>query len=113
MTDALLVRGIELRYLLTMILARAAHPSTVADLIETLEYQGFRPVGRASKAVSDALRWEIGHGRVRRLARGRYGPGAMPRSTEQHIHHRVLELRRRAETLTGAADDAFWDAAAD
>jgi len=49
--------------------------------------------GRPSKAVSDALRWEIEHGRVRRLGRGRYGPAYIPRSTDYRIHQRVLALR--------------------
>jgi hypothetical protein len=68
-------------------------PATVAELIDALEYQGFRVQGRPSKAVSDALRWEIDHGRVYRLGRGRYGPAYIPRSTEYRIHQRVLALR--------------------
>lgn len=65
--------------------------------------------GRPSKSVSDALRWEIAHGGVRRLARARYGPAAMPRATEFRIHRRVLALRAEAAVLAGP-DDAFWDA---
>jgi hypothetical protein len=45
------------------------------------------------KAVSDALRWEIARGRVRRLARGVYGPAHLPRGTEYRIINRVRELR--------------------
>jgi hypothetical protein len=82
-------------------------PATVATLTDMLEYQGFRVAGRASKAVSDALRWEIGRGRVRRLRRGLYGPGAMPRATEQHIHKRVMALRGEAAP---AGEDSFWEA---
>ena len=61
-----LLRGIELRYVLTMHLA-VHGPATVAELIDVVGYQGFRVQGRPSKAVSDALRWEIDHGRVHRL----------------------------------------------
>ncbi|MGA9488705.1 MAG: hypothetical protein WBV80_00425 [Mycobacterium sp.] len=98
------LRGIELRYVLTMHLA-VHGPATVADLIDALDYHGFCVRGRPSKAVSDAMRWEVGHGRVHRLGRGRYGPAYIPRSTEYRIHRRVLALRaavvaqRRAESV--------------
>ena len=48
-------------------------------------------------------------GRVRRLRRGLYGPGQMPRSTEQHIHKRVMALREEALRSTGRDNDAFWE----
>jgi hypothetical protein len=69
-------------------------------MIEALCWHGFCVRGRASKAVSDALRWEIGRGRVRRLGRGVYGPGYIPRSTEYRIHQRVLALRAAAAALS-------------
>ena len=83
MNDKRRLRGTELRYALTLYLFQHG-PTTVPDLIEALDYQGFDISGRASKSVSDALRWEMGHGRVRRLARGKYGPGRcrVPPSTE-------------------------------
>jgi hypothetical protein len=87
-----LLRGIELRYVLTIHLAVHV-PATVAELVNVVGYHGFRVQGRPSKAVSDALRWEIEHGRVHRLGRGRYGPAYIPRSTEYRIHQRVLALR--------------------
>jgi hypothetical protein len=102
--DQPLLRGIELRYVLTWHLA-VHGPATVADLIDVVGYHGFRVQGRPSKAVSDALRWEIDHGRVHRLGRGRYGPAYVPRSTEYRIHQRVLGLRaavvaqRRAKSV--------------
>jgi len=105
--NPLLLRGIELRYVVTTHLALHG-PMTLPDLIEDLHYLGFRIAGRASKAVSDALRWEVKRDRVRRLRRGLYGPGEMPRSTEQHIHKRVHALRVAASKARG--DDAFWDA---
>jgi hypothetical protein len=89
------LQGIELRYVLTMHLA-VHGPATVTEMIAVLRWHGFCVRGRASKAVSDALRWEIGRGRVRRLGRGRYGPGYMPRATEYRIHKRVLALRAAA-----------------
>jgi hypothetical protein len=66
--------GIDLRYALTMYLLQHG-PTTVNELIEALEWQGFSISGRASKEISDALRWERRRGRVRRLARGPYGRG--------------------------------------
>lgn len=110
MTQGLEIRGIELRYALTIFLQQHG-PQRVAELVDALEYQGFVIAGRPSKAVSDALRWEIARGRVCRKGRGRYGPIDMPRSTEYRIHRRVLELRTRADLLTGRDWDAFWDAA--
>jgi hypothetical protein len=89
------LRGIELRYALTMFLA-VHGPQTIGELIDALTHQGFTFVGRPSKAVSDALRWEIAHDRVRRRGRGYYGPGALPRSTEHRIHQRVLAMREEA-----------------
>ena len=93
-----LLQGIELRYALTMYLLQHG-PTTVRDLIEALEWQGFEINGRASKEVSDALRWELRRGRVLRLARGLYGPGYVPRATEYRIYKRVMEMRAAAKPL--------------
>jgi hypothetical protein len=98
------LRGIELRYVLAFHLANQG-PATVAEMIGALDHQGFWVRGRPSKVVSDALRWEIEHGRVHRLGRGRYGSAYIPRSTEYRIHQRVLALRtavvaeRRAQSM--------------
>jgi len=102
------LRGVELRYALTLYLFQHG-PATVAELIDALEYQGFAIAGRPSKSVSDALRWEMEHGRVRRLKRGRYGPVEMPRATQYRIHRRVLALGAEAAVMLGS-DDSFWDA---
>ncbi len=102
------LRGIELRYVLTTNLAVHGR-ATVPEMIELLEYQRFTIAGYAPKVVSDALRWELRRGRVRRIRRGLYGPGVMPRSTEQYIHRRVLALRAEADIIAGCNDDAFWD----
>jgi hypothetical protein len=106
------LQGIELRYMLAVNLDIHGSASIYA-LIEQLEYQGFSIPGRASKTVSDALRWEMRRGRVRRLRRGVYGPGYMPRSTGQYIHKRAAALRDEADRSMGRDDDAFWDVIAD
>ncbi len=100
--------GIGLRYALTFQLFQHG-AATVPELIEALHYHHFAISGRASKAMSDALRWEIAHGRVRRPARGRYGPAKMPRATEIRIRDRVLALRSEAALIAGDDVDAFWD----
>jgi hypothetical protein len=92
------LQGIDLRYALTMYLLQHG-PTTVNELIEAMIWQGFDIGGRPSKQVSDALRWERRRGRVRRLARGLYGPGFVPRATEYRIHQRVLALRAAAKPL--------------
>jgi hypothetical protein len=99
MSNSLEVSGTDLRYLLTAYLFDHG-PATVDELVEALMYHGFRPVGRASKSVSDALRWEIAHGRAIRFRRGRCGPGAMPRATEYRIFKRVRALHDEVAALS-------------
>ncbi|MCT7658956.1 hypothetical protein [Mycobacterium deserti] len=57
---------VELRYVLTFYLAQHGR-TTVGNLVEALDYYNFAVQGRASKSVSDALRWEAALGRVRSL----------------------------------------------
>ena len=102
------LQGIELRYVVTTNLAVHGR-ATIAEIVDLLEYQGFVIAGRASKTVSDALRWEMRRGRVRRIRRGVYGPGQMPRSTEHYIHNRAIALREDADRRIGRDDDAFWN----
>jgi hypothetical protein len=90
------LHGIELRYVLTLHLFQHG-AATVTELIDVLGWHGFCVPGRPSKAVSDALRWEIGRGRVRRLRRGLYGPAYMPHATEYRIINRVRALRTAAK----------------
>jgi hypothetical protein len=78
------LRGIELRYVLTMHLARHGR-ATIRELVDALAFHGFAAADPANKSVSDALRWECGRGRV---GRGVYGPGPMPRGTEHRIRRR-------------------------
>ena len=92
------LRGIELRYALTMHFG-PARSATVTSLVASLAAHGFDTGGRPSKSVSDAWRWEIAHGR-RRLGRGLYGPAGMPRATEYRIHKHVPALRAEAANLS-------------
>ncbi len=87
--------GIQLRYELCVCLLDARTPLTISDLVGQIEARGFAVDGRASKTVSDALRWEVRRGRVTRVGRGRYTQGVMPRSTEWWIRTHA-NARRRA-----------------
>jgi hypothetical protein len=98
MNDLLEVSGVELRHLLTTYLFDHG-PATVEELLDALTYQGFKVSGRSSKVVSDALRWEIAHGRVIRPTRGRYRPARM-RATEYRIDQRVKALRAQVAQLS-------------
>lgn len=90
MTAKIRVRGIELRYLLTLYVHRFG-ATTVSELVDMLDHKGFDTGGRASKAISDALCREVRRGRVIHHDWGSYGPGGIPRGTE----HRIL-LREKA-----------------
>jgi hypothetical protein len=99
MNDSLEVKGTDLRYLLTAYLFDHG-PATVEELVDALTYHGFRPVGRPSKSVSDALRWEITHGRVIRYRRGRYRPAEMSGATEYRIFKRVRALHDQVAAMS-------------
>ena len=88
------LRGRDLRYVLTTLLRDAPGPLTVAELVAGCEAEGITFTGgRASKIVSDSLRWEIRWGRVRRVRRGVYRFDRAPRSTLHWIRRRVHLLR--------------------
>lgn len=89
------VRGRDLRYLLTNYLIERG-PLTTARLVELVAADGFEVDGRASKAIADALRWEVARGRVERVGRGCYRFGGTSRSTAWRIRARVATLRREA-----------------
>jgi len=87
------VGGLHLRYLLTWYLVEEG-PLTVARIVTLLERDGIDVEDRASKVVSDALRWEIARRRVVRLSRGTYAVGSIPPSTARRIRARARALRR-------------------
>ena len=87
------LRGRPLRYLLVRLLAEAGRPLTVGELVGACRAEGVQFRGRPSKLVSDAIRWEVRRGRVRRVARGRYALDHVPDSTMRWIRHRVAQTR--------------------
>lgn len=102
------LRGTNLRYVLTRLLELIG-PATIPQLIAGLTEWGFAVDGRPSKTVSDALRWEMGHGRVWRIGRGRYRVGEAPRGTEHRILGRVKALREEVLSLRGGRKQVFFD----
>ena len=88
------LRGRALRFVLVDELMRRPE-MTVAEMVTVLEVDhGFDLCGRASKVISDALRWETRRGRVARVARGRYRFVRAARSTARRIG--ILAARCRA-----------------
>lgn len=87
------IRGIALRYLLSLALRDAGRPLTVSELIRAVHTAGFSIEGRPSKVVSDGLRWEIGRGRVERIGRGTYRFLGAPRPTLHRMRLRVASAR--------------------
>jgi hypothetical protein len=102
--ENVLVTGVDLRYLLTWCLVEAGAAMSVGDLVRSVDGDGFVVVGQANKTIADALRWEIGHGRVVRVGRGLYRSGAMPRQTKSRIRTRVTQLRVQAFSRRGEHD---------
>ena len=81
------------RYQLTLVLQEARRPMTVAEMVVVLRRLGIDVPGRASKTISDALRWEIGRGRVRRTAPGTYAFDRMPASTGRWMRSELHRTR--------------------
>lgn len=96
--------GLALRDLLVVLVLDARRPITVGELARQAEAIGTLD-GRPGKAVSDALRWEVRKGRIRRLDRGVYAAGTMPRSTEWTIRKRVDALRADRGVPRARSDD--------
>ena len=69
------------RYRHTLLLQKVRRPMTVAEIVEALRRLDVDVPERASKTVSDALRWEIQKDRIRRTATATYVFGRMPAST--------------------------------
>lgn len=97
------VRGLELRSVLVLVLLQRGRPTAVPDLVAAVERWGFTFAGRPSKEVADALRWEVRRGRAVRLDRGLYGPGYVAKVTRHRMRRRLADLRRRAKAAAAAA----------
>ena len=87
------LRGRGLRFVMLHEIRRR-RVMTVAELVDTLNAEGYELGGRASKVVSDALRWEVARGRVIRRSRGVYAYGETPPSTARRV--RIFALQCHA-----------------
>lgn len=88
------LRGRALRFVLVDELMNREE-MTVAEMVTALVHRtGFDLGGRASKIISDSLRWETRRGRVIRVGRGRYRFSHTARSTARRIG--ILARRSRA-----------------
>ncbi len=74
----------------------------VAEMVTVLDDYGFDLGGRASKVISDALRWEVVRGRVIRVERGVYRFHRASETTVRRIrifagrcHAYVVAVKRR------------------
>ena len=95
------LRGINLRSLLVLQLAEARGSLTVAELVDRADAAGWRLDGRASKTISDALRWEVARGRAVRLDRGRYACGGIAKTTRHRMRRRLAACQARAARRAG------------
>ena len=82
--DAPPLWGRSLRFVLLAEVRRRGRMS-VADMVTYLADNGYEIMGRPSKTISDALRWEVARGRVVRIRRGWYGYGRTPRTTARRV----------------------------
>jgi hypothetical protein len=87
----------HLRALLTLLVHDARGTVTVTELVRGVTAAGFVLAGRPGKVVSDTLRGPVARGWVRRVGRGRYAPGYLPKSSRSRHRARVREARRRVE----------------
>ena len=92
--------GRGLRHHLVAVLAQARRPMRLGELVERVVEEPAQVMGRPSKVISDALRWEIARGRVHKTARGVYAFAAAPRSTLRFIKQRVRQLGRLLRSAT-------------
>lgn len=107
------LRGRPLRRLLTTLLADAARSMTLDELSSACAIRGvWWGDDRPSKVISDALRWEIEWGRVRRVGRGKYEFGGAPPTTLRRIREQaaviVALLADADDVIRLAARDPAW-----
>jgi hypothetical protein len=87
------LKGLALRYFLALYLLEAGGERSTRELVDAVHAAGFELHGRASKTVSDALRWEVRRGRVVRRGRGVYAAGVIARSTRGRMRTWVAHFR--------------------
>lgn len=79
-----ILRGRPLRFILLDHLMSVGQ-TTVAAMVEFLADKGYDLDGRASKIISDSLRWEVRRRRIIRVARGVYRYRSAPATTARRV----------------------------
>ena len=62
---------------------------TIAELVRAIERMGIPIPPPANKTLSDALRWEVGRGRIVKWRRGEFRLGTLARATEYGMRQRI------------------------
>lgn len=93
------LRGRGLRFVLVNELM-GRRSMNVREMAAVLEGYGYELGGRASKVISDALRWELRRGRVVRIGRGLYRYQTAPASTARRIRLFARHCNRWVVALT-------------
>ena len=71
------LRGLELRSMVVVVLLESGRPMTLASLASRIGRAGFELGETPTKAIADALRWEVRRGRAVRVGRGVYAAGTV------------------------------------
>ena len=104
MTHKRQLRGVELRYALTLYLFQHS-PKTRRRPHRGAGVPGLRhPRTDLESRVGCLTPRDPARQGVSSYKRGRYGPGEMPRATEYRIHQRVLALRSEAAVIASQND---------
>ena len=81
----------SLRVAAIAVVLRRGAPMSVTEILEALQGAGHRidhePGSRPGRVLADALAVEVRKGRLRRVRRGWYGAGTIPRTTRWRIVH--------------------------
>ena len=92
-SDAPVIRGRHLRYLVVLVLDRSGLDLSPSEIDDRIRRAGFRSPGRPGKAVSDALRWAVANGQVRKVRRGRYAARHVTKQTRHRYRRRIAAHR--------------------
>jgi hypothetical protein len=82
-------RADRIRAAICVTLASAGAPMSVSELVAALGRLGLSVGDNPNKTVADAVRWEVARGHVRKVRRGTYAVGRLPRSTRRYMAERV------------------------
>lgn len=91
------ITGRPLRVLIVDLLVAHRAPRSIRQIVQELDSLHTPFGARPSKAISDALRWEVRRGRVESCGRGVYRFVGAPPTTVSRIRRRARSVRRHLE----------------